>query len=138
MARWLVDTDVLIDVALSREPFFIDSSVVVDLLRERGETLFVAWHTVSNLFYNVQRQRNADFARRVVADLSTYAQVAGTSTDDLRFALSLPLPDFEDAMQVAAARACDARYIVTRNVRDYVDSPVPTLTPADTIAELSR
>ena len=138
MVRWLVDTDVLTDVALSREPFFIDSSVLVDLLRERGETLVVAWHTVSNLFYNVQRQRNADFARRVVTELTTYAQVADTTTGDLHYALSLPMPDFEDAMQVAAARACDARYIVTRNVRDYVDSPVLTLTPADAIAELSR
>ena len=138
MARWLVDTDVLIDVALSRKPFFIHSSVVIDLLRERGEALFVAWHTVSNLFYNVQRQRNADFARRVVADLMTYAQVAGTGTDDLRFALSLPMDDFEDAMQVAAARACEAEFIVTRNEGDFAVSPIPVLSPADALAELSR
>ena len=137
MARWLVDTDVLIDVALGREPFFIDSAVVVDLLRERDEMMFVAWHTISNLFYNVQRQRNADFARRVVADLTTYAHIAGTTTDDLRYALTLPLADFEDAMQVAAARACEARVIVTRNESDFAASPIPVLTPADAVAELS-
>ncbi len=41
-----------------------------------------------------------------------------------RYAAELPMADFEDAMQVAAARACGARYIVTRNVRDYERSPI--------------
>ena len=68
----------------------------------------------------------------------TYAQVAGTSTDDLRFALSLPMDDFEDAMQVAAARACDAQFIVTRNEGDFAASPIPVLSPANALAELSR
>ncbi len=138
MARWLVDTDVLIDVALSREPFFIDSSALMDLLRERNETLFVAWHTISNLYYNVGSPRDAAFAKSVVADLMTYAQVAPTATDDLRYALGLPMSDFEDAMQVAAARACQADYIVTRNEGDFARSPIPTLTPTEALAELSR
>ena len=66
-----------------------------------------------------------------------YAEVAPTSTDDLRYALSLPMTDFEDAMQVAAARACEADFIVTRNERDFAESPIPTLTPAGALAELS-
>jgi hypothetical protein len=36
--------------------------------------------------------------------------VAPTDTDALRFAASLTLPDFEDALQVAAAHACGARW----------------------------
>ena len=35
--------------------------------------------------------------------------------------------DFEDAMQVAAARACGASHIVTRNARDYARSPIPAI-----------
>ena len=141
MATWLLDTDVLIDVALDRQPHAGPSRSVIELLQTRqGESLFVAWHTVSNLYYNaydLRRPRDASFARAAVSGLLEYAQVAPTTTDDVRYALTLPLDDFEDAMQVAAARACNARFIVTRNVRDYAQSPIPVLTPANALAELS-
>ena len=142
MATWLLDADVLIDVALDRQPHAGPSRSVIALLQTRqGESLFVAWHTVSNLYYNaydLRRPRDASFARATVSGLLEYAQVAPTTTDDVRYALELLMPDFEDAMQVAAARACNARFIVTRNVRDYAQSPIPSLTPANALAELSR
>ncbi len=37
--------------------------------------------------------------------------------------------ELEDATQVAAARTCGARYIVTRNVRDYERSPIRAVDP---------
>ena len=63
--------------------------------------------------------------------------VATTGTEALRSAAALPMADFEDAMQVAAAQACGARYIVTRNVRDHKRSPIRAITPHDALDELS-
>ena len=137
MARWLLDTDVLIDVALEREPHFGFSQTLLTRLRQGDGEAFVAWHTVSNLYYNVRRQRDAATARAFTASLLSFAQVAPTGTDDLRYALGLPMSDFEDAMQVAAARACEAQFIVTRNAGDFARSPIPNLTPAEAVAELS-
>ena len=51
------------------------------------------------------------------------------SNADLINALQLPLNDFEDAMQCAAAMACSADAIISRNVKDYQNSPIKTLTP---------
>ena len=138
MARWLVDSDVLIDIALDREPHVGSSREAIDLLQQERQQLFIAWHTASNIFYNVRRQANLQVARAFITSLLDFAEVAPTTTDNLRYALTLPLDDFEDAMQVAAARACNARFIVTRNVRDYAQSPIPVLSPADALAELSR
>jgi len=45
------------------------------------------------------------------------------------YALGLDMPDFEDAMQAAAAVACRADYIVTRNTEHYRKSPVKALAP---------
>jgi hypothetical protein len=39
------------------------------------------------------------------------------------------MPDFEDALQAAAARACGASFIITRNERDFLSSPVTALSP---------
>ncbi len=138
MARWLVDSDVLIDVALDREPHVGSSRRLVDRLQQERQDLFIAWHTASNTFYNVRRQASPEIARAFITSLLEFAQIAATSTDDLRYALTLPMADFEDAMQIAAAQACDAQFIVTRNERDFAQSPIPTLTPANALAELSR
>ena len=39
-------------------------------------------------------------------------------------------------MQVAAARACGAEYIVTRNLSDFERSPIPAVTPQEALARL--
>ena len=39
-------------------------------------------------------------------------------------------------MQVAAARACGAGHIVTRNVRDYERSPIPAVDPHEALSGL--
>lgn len=132
----LLDTDVLLDVALDRAPHAEASSALLDLLERRPRMAFVAWHTVANFFYMVRPTRGTREARDFLLDLTGFVTVAPTDTDDLRYAASLPLPDLEDAMQVAAARACGAQYIATRNVKDFRKSPVPAGTPAELLEEL--
>jgi hypothetical protein len=44
---------------------------------------------------------------------------------------------FEDVLQVAAAVACRADFIVTRNLRDYRKAPVKALEPATALKKLT-
>lgn len=39
-------------------------------------------------------------------------------------------------MQVAAAMACDAEVIATRNLRDYVNAPIKACTPSSLLQKL--
>ena len=133
----LLDTDILLDVALDREPHAEASIALLELLERRPRMAFVAWHTVANFFYLVRPASGAEQTRDFLVDLTGFVAVASSSTADLRFAASLPLPDLEDAMQVAAARACGAQYIATRNVKDFRKSPVPARTPAQLLEELA-
>ena len=111
---------------------------MLNLMRQHaGEDAFIAWHTASNLYYNAHRALGGPSARAFITALLNFVELAPTTTDDLRYALDLPMTDFEDAMQVAAARACDAQFIVTRNVRDFAGSPIPALSPAQALAELA-
>ena len=125
----LLDTDVLIDLALDRHPHSGPSAELIDLLERQRRMAFVAWHSLSNFYYLVSPARGKLGARQFLVDLTRFITVAPADTDALRFAASLPLPDFEDALQVAAARACGASVIATRNTRDYQRSPIPARTP---------
>ena len=97
---------------------------------------FVAWHTLSNFYYLVSPTRGKDDAREFLVELTRFVSVAPTDTEAFHQVAFLPLHDFEDALQVAAAQACGASFIATRNVKDFRRSPVPARTPRQLLKEL--
>ncbi|WP_419860330.1 type II toxin-antitoxin system VapC family toxin [Candidatus Palauibacter sp.] len=132
----LLDTDILIDVALGRRPHVDAAREVLDRLQRGPKRAFVAWHTLSNFHYLVSPRRSGVGARDFIQHLTRFVAVTTTDTDAIQYAAELPMPDFEDAMQVAAARACGARHIITRNVSDFTRSPIPALTPREALDSL--
>ena len=132
----LLDTDVLIDVALDRRPHSGPASELLERIENGAEAAFIAWHSVSNLYYLITPTIGNMGSREFIFDLTRFVGVASTDTDGIRYATQLPMTDFEDAMQVAAARACGARHIVTRNVRDYERSPIRAVLPQEAVSEL--
>ncbi len=120
----LIDTDILLDVALRRAEFFEDSAAVLSWAETNPGQAAVAWHSLSKLAYLVKPD-----ARTFIADLLDFIEVAPVSTADMRAALGLPMKDMEDAMQVASALSFGARHLVTRNLPDYRRSAVPTRVP---------
>ena len=134
----LVDTDILIDFALDRRPHAAAAGELLDALERRQATGFIAWHSVANFHYLVVSKRGTSGTKAFLLDLLRFVQVAPTSTESVRYAASLPMRDFEDALQVAAAVACGANAIATRNVRHYARSPVRATTPAILLKELGK
>lgn len=126
---FLLDTDILIDVALRRMPYATAAGDLLDLLERRPGTAWIAWHTLSNFYYLVSPTRGRSNTKNFLVDLVRFVNVAQTTTKSFLLAARLQMKDFEDALQVAAAVACEAEVIVTRNIRDYTHSPVRAVTP---------
>jgi predicted transcriptional regulator len=82
----------------------------------------------------IERQQSKAAARDFLRGLLTWADVAPTQRTDAQQALDWAMPDYEDALQAAAALACGAQVIVTRNVRDFKGSSVQALTPEAFVA----
>lgn len=133
----LLDTDVLMDVALDRAPHADAAASLLDAVERRPGSGYVAWHTIANFYYLVAPSRGGQATRAFVLDLVRFVEVAPTVTDSLRQAARLEMKDFEDAMQVAAADACGAEVIATRNIRDYAKAPIRVATPRALVAELA-
>lgn len=134
----LLDTDVLVDLALDRKPYSESAAELVDAVEARPGTAFVAWHTVSNFYYLVSPTRGRDSTRAFLLDLTKFVEVSPTTTESLRLTGGLDMKDFEDAMQVAAAVACRADVIATRNAKDYLSAPVRAASPKTVIGELDN
>jgi predicted nucleic acid-binding protein len=132
----LIDTDVLADVALRREPHAPASIALLNAIEQREATGFIAWHSLSNFHYLVAPNHGAFGAKEFLRDLLRFVEVAETSTANAAFAAGLPMRDFEDALQAAAAASCGADVIATRNLRDYTKSPVRADTPANILKRI--
>lgn len=135
--KMLVDTDILLDVALDRPPHAETSSQLLDALESRPGAGFLAWHSLSNFSYLVAPARGRADARQFIVELTDFLEVAPTTTNGVRLAAEMPLPDFEDALQVAAALACGASLIATRNLADYRRSAVPAVSPTEALRRLT-
>jgi len=129
--RVLLDTDVLLDVALARDPHLAESAEVLRWAEAGGDAA-VAWHSIANCAYLLKTA-----GRPFLSRLLEIIEVAPTSTGAARRALEMPMRDIEDALQAAAAVAWDADAIVTRNIRDFHRSPVRPLSPSAFLRQVS-
>lgn len=132
----LLDLDVLLDFALDRKPFSQPATDLLEALENKPGSAFVAWHSIANFLYLVSPNRGRNDAKHFLLDLTRFVEVAETDTESLRYATNLPMRDFEDAMQVAAAAACRAEVIATRNLRDYRNSPIRAAKPQQVLREV--
>lgn len=121
--KTLLDTDVLPDVALARQPHATASAAVLRWV-ESGGAAAVAWHSLTNCAYLLKGG-----GRPFLERLLRLVEVAPVTTAGAQRALDLPMSDLEDAFQAAAALAWQADVIVTRNLSDYRRSPVRALSP---------
>lgn len=134
--RIFIDCDVLLDVGLDRKPFVETSSVLMDYLEANPQTGCIAWHSLSNIYYIASKTTSKDQARDFIADLCRFLYVVPTGNQDVLTALEQPMSDFEDALQVSAALACEAEYIITRNLDDYANAPLPACAPDKFIEQI--
>ncbi len=125
--RLLLDINILLDVAFQRPGEPAAAQVIARCGHEHEAWL--AWHSVAALAYLIERQHSAAQARDFVRSLLVWADVAVTQRSDAQQALDWPMRDYEDALQAAAAVACGAQIIISRNVRDFKGSPVAAMTP---------
>jgi predicted nucleic acid-binding protein len=136
----LLDTDVLLDVPLAgSQRHFPDSLTLLNWCENHAGTAQMAWHSLSNIYYLLSRQKPPGRfdARNFLRDLLNFVAIVPTGTAQAQVALGLPVPDFEDALQVSAALHAEVDYIITRNQSHYRSSPVRSLTPREFLSSIS-
>ncbi len=127
----LLDTNVVLDVLLAREPWVEDATHLLDAIARGAIRGFIAAHAVTTVYYIVEHGRDRRTAVTAVSDLLQVLTVVPLASDDFHRALSLGLRDFEDAVQVAACLRAGADFLVTRNPRDFRGAPIAVRSPAE-------
>lgn len=136
MMRVLLDTDVVLDLLLDREPFAEAAAELWELNRQRRYEGYICAITPVNVFYIARKLKGRDEARQLVVKLLTALRVCSVDSIVLQGALSLSFTDFEDAVQHASAASNLLDVIITRNIDDYKAATLPVFTPVDFLKQV--
>jgi predicted nucleic acid-binding protein len=127
--RVLLDTNVVLDVALEREPFDAAAVRILDASDFDRMHLFITASMATDVYYLVSKSKGRETAIEFLADLLNLVDVCQVDKNILSEALNSDFSDFEDAVQNAAAIESRVEIIVTRNKADYQTSPLTVLAP---------
>ena len=128
----LIDTNVILDIFLKREPFFSDSYAAIRKAAEADVDCYLSSSAITDIFYLLRKSyQSAGQAKLVLNNLSQLVSFSDVLSSDIMHALSSEMADFEDAVVNAVAFRIGAAYIITRNTKDYAKSDIPALTPTD-------
>jgi predicted nucleic acid-binding protein len=133
----LVDTNVVLDVLLDREPFAEPAARVLTAVEIGQVEGILGATTVTTAFYLAQRARDGSAARKHVARLLDLFLVAAVDGAVLRSALRLDFDDYEDAVLHEAAKRAGAVGIVTRDRTGFESGTLPVYDPEELLAVLA-
>src|SRR4051794_14455675 len=99
----LIDTNILLDVLLAREPWLTESKAVWDASDAAQFGGFISAISVPNVFYIARKIAGLAKAHASIAILLEAFDVLPVDTSTLEAAVLMPGNDFEDNIQIASA-----------------------------------
>lgn len=132
--RVFLDTDVILDLLLAREPFFAPAVELFGRIEARTLEGYVSPLVFSNLFYILRKHLSSAGAVVALRKLRLLVRVLPIGERTVDEALASDFRDFEDAIQYHGARAQSLDALVTRNRRDYPTREMAIVTPRECLA----
>jgi predicted nucleic acid-binding protein len=132
----MIDLNVILDVLQKRHPIYETSAALLAAAEIGDVEGFISAHSVTTLFYLIQKGRSSSEARAVITNLLQFLKIGPVDQTTIEQALNLDYSDFEDAVQMMSAVQCRADYLITRNTKDYQPSLLPVIQPVDFLGTL--
>jgi predicted nucleic acid-binding protein len=111
------------------------SSAVLKLCGAQITGLILASQT-TDIFYILCREgKTVEEAKSVIRKLTENVKILDVIADDAKTALDSDMTDYEDALLAYSAKRHKADRIITRNASDFINSPIPALSPQNFLEE---
>jgi len=128
----LIDTNVILDFLLRREPYY-SNAAKINILSEKGFICgYISASAVTDIFYVAKRElKNKDTVLVLIKNILKTTRVAAVTESNIYEALDLDWSDFEDSVQYAAGQSISVNYIITRNPKDFASGHIEAVTPEE-------
>lgn len=127
----LIEANIILDVLQKREPHLRASAIVWKLCETKKITGYVSVLSFMNIVYILRKELTPEKIKEVFNSLSMIFTFEDLTEVDIKSALIMGLPVFEDSVQLQTAYRVRAEFIITRNVKDFLKSSIPAYTPLE-------
>lgn len=138
MKKLFVDTNIVIDLLSRREPFFEEAAILFSLADKKQVELSISSLTIANTSYTLLRQMDSSKTKSILRKLKLILEIL--PLDDKVVGLALnddTFTDFEDGLQYFTAIENQQEVIISRNLKDFKNSIIPTMTAKQFIKTLA-
>lgn len=132
----LLDTNILLDVFLEREPFYGPSAISLSLAERDIIEGWLSGMTVTTLYYLIQKSLSRKSADNHVKNLLKIFHLAPVNRAVLEDAIDSKFTDYEDSVLYQSAKHSRLDAILTRNQKDFKNSTLPVYSPKELLSSL--
>lgn len=136
--RAIIDTNVVLDVLLERDPFVKQAVEIFCLVEESRIDAFICATTVTTIDYLLVKSLPKSKARNALRRLISLFEIATVNRPVIERALVSKIQDFEDAVLNEAGQMAGVDFVITRNAKDFSKSSLKVCDPNEFLALLDR
>jgi predicted nucleic acid-binding protein len=138
MTDLFIDTDVIIDFLIDRKPHSREAAIIFTLIEQKKLKGYVSSLTFSNLYYVLKKVESHNKVISKLDSISKMLTILKVDQQTIKDAIASGFSDFEDSIQYNCAldyKKIDV--LITRNTKDYKNSEIPVMTPAEYLKTVS-
>jgi predicted nucleic acid-binding protein len=131
--RLFIDTNILIDLLVKREPNYPSVAMIFDIAFTKKDVLVISNLSIINAHYVVKKIASVQesLLRIALHNICTTCEIAPLTLSITTKSLMSSFKDFEDATQYFCALENNCDIIITNNTKDFKLSQLPVLKPED-------
>ena len=133
----LLDTNVVLDALLAREPFVAMAREIFVLVENKELEAYLCATSVTTIHYLMQRATNKAEADNLIKTLLKLFEVAPVTKNILSDASIHNSSDYEDSVIYTAANDAGIDMIITRDTRGFKNSSIVIQEPSEFLAFLA-
>ncbi len=132
----LLDTNIILDFAMRRGEHYVFAREIMKEITEGRLIAHISASQITDIYYFLKKEFSHEEAVSVIADMVDSIRVIRVDESTIKEALKLPMDDFEDAVQAAAAQDFDIDIVVTRDKKGFQNSDMQIYSPDEFLEAL--
>ena len=132
-----LDTNIILDVLVKREPYYIDSARIWTLIKEKSIQGYISAITINNFYYIIKKLKNSKIAENFIDEILDDFEIVPLTKDILRQSRTIPGKDYEDSIQYFSAINTGCQFLITRNKKDFISTGLNIISPTEFLKTIS-
>lgn len=138
MKKLFIDSDVLLDLLLDREPFSEDTAILIEKSIESQIKLYTSILSIAKMHYIIGRLETKKRADSKINKILKIISIENSGQTVIDKATKSKFADFEDSIQNFCAVEASHKILITRNTKDYKESELSIFTPKEYLAKIKN